>query len=107
MKRNKLATARANKRARIASIAQSTGKAFDTRRIVQRRRDGTIDLIDLDTHGVRLWADANAPRVAVLQFTLPSAGKELTSSHRSAQPTGEPHEDAVSDAAHQTAYEGS
>jgi signal transduction histidine kinase len=27
----------------------------------------------IDAHGVRLWAEANEPRGAVFQFTLPSA----------------------------------
>ena len=60
----------------------------------------------IDAHGGRLWADTNAPRGAVFRFTLPGADKELTNSLRSAQLTGEPHEDTVSDAAHQPAYEG-
>ena len=60
----------------------------------------------IDAHGGRLWADVNASRGAVLRFSLPGAGKELTNSRRSAHLTGEPHEDTVSDAAHQTAYEG-
>jgi PAS domain S-box-containing protein len=60
----------------------------------------------IDAHGGRLWADTNASRGAVLRFSLPGAGKELTNSRRSAHLTGEPHQDTVSDAAHQTAYEG-
>ena len=60
----------------------------------------------IDAHGGRLWADTNESRGAVFRFTLPGAGKELTNSRRSAHLTGEPHEDTVSDAAHQTAYEG-
>ena len=40
----------------------------------------------IDAHGGRLWADANEPRGAVFQFTLPGAGRELTNhlqaSHR-------------------------
>ena len=31
----------------------------------------------IDAHGGRLWADANEPRGAVFQFTLPGAEKEL------------------------------
>jgi len=48
----------------------------------------------------------NASGGAVLRFSLPGADKELTNSRRSAPLTGEPHEDIVSDAAHQLAYEG-
>jgi C4-dicarboxylate-specific signal transduction histidine kinase len=40
----------------------------------------------IDAHGGRLWADANGPRGAVFQFTLPGAERELTNhlqaSHR-------------------------
>jgi C4-dicarboxylate-specific signal transduction histidine kinase len=60
----------------------------------------------IDAHGGRLWAEANVPRGAVLRFSLPGAGRELTNSRRSAHLTEEPHADTVSDAAHQTAYEG-
>ena len=60
----------------------------------------------IDAHGGRLWADVNASRGAVFRFTLPGADKELTNSLRAAHQTGEPHEDTVSDAAHQPAYEG-
>ena len=31
----------------------------------------------IDAHGGRLWADANEPRGAVFQFTLPAAQEEL------------------------------
>jgi PAS domain S-box-containing protein len=34
----------------------------------------------IDAHGGRLWADANEPRGAVFQFTLPSAANELMNS---------------------------
>ncbi|WP_425374426.1 AAA family ATPase [Mesorhizobium kowhaii] len=60
----------------------------------------------IDAHRGRLWADANEPRGAVFQFSLPGEGKELTNSRRSAAQTGEPRKDTVSNAAHQTAYEG-
>jgi PAS domain S-box-containing protein len=60
----------------------------------------------IDAHGGRLWADMNASRGAVFRFTLPGADKELTNSVRPAHLTREPHEDTVSDAAHQPAYEG-
>jgi hypothetical protein len=35
----------------------------------------------IDAHGGRLWAEANEPRGAVFQFTLPSAARDLTN-HR-------------------------
>ncbi|HEY6834198.1 MAG TPA: PAS domain-containing protein [Pseudolabrys sp.] len=57
----------------------------------------------IDAHGGRLWAEANEPRGAIFQFTLPGADKELTNSRRPAHMTREPHEDTVSDAAHQPA----
>jgi PAS domain S-box-containing protein len=60
----------------------------------------------IDAHGGRLWADVNASRGAVFRFSLPVSGRELTNPRRSANLTGEPHEDIVSDAAHQTGYEG-
>ena len=60
----------------------------------------------IDAHGGRLWADMNASRGAAFRFTLPGANKELTNSLRPAHLTREPHEDTVSDAAHQPAYEG-
>jgi PAS domain S-box-containing protein len=60
----------------------------------------------IDAHGGRLWADANGSRGSVFRFSLPGTGKELTNFPRSAHSTGQPHEDTVSDAAHQTAYEG-
>jgi hypothetical protein len=61
----------------------------------------------IDAHGGRLWAEVNAPRGAVFQFTLPSAETELMYPSPEAHRIGEPHEDTVSDAAHQPAYEGS
>jgi len=60
----------------------------------------------INAHGGWLWADVNASRGAVFRFTLPGADKEVTNSFRPAQLTREPHEDTVSDAAHQPAYEG-
>jgi signal transduction histidine kinase len=41
----------------------------------------------IDAHGGRLWAEANEPRGAVFQFTLPDAESEITN--------GEPRERAV------------
>jgi serine/threonine protein kinase len=32
----------------------------------------------IHAHGGKLWAEANEPRGAVFQFTLPAAGRELT-----------------------------
>jgi signal transduction histidine kinase len=34
----------------------------------------------IDAHGGRLWAEANKPRGAAFQFTLPGAEEELTNS---------------------------
>ena len=52
----------------------------------------------IDAHAGRLWADANEPRGAVFQFTLPSAEKELMSSRPAAHQTGEPNGGTVRDA---------
>jgi hypothetical protein len=60
----------------------------------------------IDAHGGRLWADADVSRGAVFRFFLPGAGAELTESRRSASLTEEPHEDTVSDVAHQATHEG-
>jgi signal transduction histidine kinase len=49
----------------------------------------------IDAHGGRLWAEANEPRGAAFQFTLPSAEKELMNSRQAAQQNGKPHEDTV------------
>jgi PAS domain S-box-containing protein len=43
----------------------------------------------IDAHGGRLWAEANEPRGAIFQFTLPSAEKELMNFPQSAHETGE------------------
>jgi len=42
----------------------------------------------IGSHGGRLWADMNASGGAVLRFSLPGAGKEITKSRRSADRTG-------------------
>ena len=55
----------------------------------------------IDAHGGRLWIEANEPRGATFQFTVPSAANELRSAPQSLQQTREPHEDSVVDAAHQ------
>ncbi|MER8700323.1 PAS domain-containing protein [Mesorhizobium sp. M1227] len=60
----------------------------------------------IDAHGGRLWADKNASGGAMLRFSLPSPDKEPTISRHPDDRTGEPDGDSVSDAAHQTAYEG-
>ncbi|UVK38826.1 PAS domain-containing protein [Mesorhizobium sp. AR10] len=60
----------------------------------------------IDAHGGQLWAETIASGGAAFRFSLPGAGRNLTNSRRSADRTGEPHGDTVSDAAHQTAYEG-
>ena len=57
----------------------------------------------IDAHAGRLWADVNEPRGAVFQFTLPSAEKELMSSHPAAHQTGEPNGGTVRDAPRQSA----
>ncbi len=55
----------------------------------------------IDAHGGRLWIEANEPRGAAFQFTVPSAADELRSSPQSLHQTREPYEDSVPDAAHQ------
>jgi PAS domain S-box-containing protein len=59
----------------------------------------------IDAHGGRLWADMDASSGAVFRFTLPGADEELTNALRPAHLAREPHEDTVSDAAHQPACE--
>jgi hypothetical protein len=61
----------------------------------------------IDAHGGRLWAEANEPRGAIFQFTVPSAEKELMNCPQSAPETGEPHEGTPVEASHQPASEGS
>ena len=51
-------------------------------------------------------AEANEPRGAVFQFTLPSAEKELMNSLQPSHQTGEPLEYTISGAPHQPAWEG-
>src|SRR5215831_4941526 len=41
----------------------------------------------IDAHGGRLWAEANEPRGAVLQFSLPGSERELTNPLQSPQGT--------------------
>jgi PAS domain S-box-containing protein len=60
----------------------------------------------IDAHGGRLWMEANKPRGATFQFTVPSAANELRSSSQSLHQTREPHEDSVVDAAHQPVSAG-
>jgi C4-dicarboxylate-specific signal transduction histidine kinase len=52
----------------------------------------------IEAHGGRLWADVNAPRGAVFQFTLPIAGKELTNPRPADHQIGEPNGDTAPDA---------
>jgi C4-dicarboxylate-specific signal transduction histidine kinase len=59
----------------------------------------------IKAHGGRLWAEANVPRGAVFQFTLPTADREFTNFSRTAHQTGERREDTVLDASHQPACE--
>ena len=54
----------------------------------------------INAHGGRLWADANASGGAVFQFTLPSAGKELTDPHPADHQIGEPNGGTAPDAPH-------
>jgi C4-dicarboxylate-specific signal transduction histidine kinase len=49
----------------------------------------------INAHGGRLWADANEPRGAVFQFTLPGTGKELMNSPPAAHQAAERHEDTA------------
>jgi PAS domain S-box-containing protein len=52
----------------------------------------------IGAHGGRLWTDANPTGGAVFQFTLPSAGKELTNPRPAGHQIGEPNEDTAPDA---------
>jgi signal transduction histidine kinase len=45
----------------------------------------------IDAHGGRLWADANEPRGAVFQFTLPGAENKLMNVPQAARQDGVPH----------------
>jgi hypothetical protein len=56
----------------------------------------------IDAHGGRLWIEANEPRGAAFQFTVPSAASELRSILQSLHQTREPREDSVLDATHKT-----
>jgi C4-dicarboxylate-specific signal transduction histidine kinase len=56
----------------------------------------------IDAHGGRLWIEANKPRGAAFQFTVPSAASELRSSPQSLHQAREPQADSVLDATHQT-----
>jgi PAS domain S-box-containing protein len=60
----------------------------------------------IDAHGGRLWADANEPRGAIFQFTVPSAEKQLMNSLQPPHQTGEPLEDTISGAPDQPAWGG-
>jgi len=54
----------------------------------------------ISAHGGRLWADVNASGGALFQFTLPSAGKELTNTRPAAHQIGEPNRGTVRDTPH-------
>jgi len=58
-------------------------------------------------HEGRLWADVNAPRGAVFQFTLPGCAKYLTNSLRTAPRAEALHEDIATNAPGQPALQGS
>jgi len=60
----------------------------------------------IDAHGGRLWIEANKPRGATFQFTVPSAANELRSSSQSLHQTRGLHEDSVPGAAHQAVSVG-
>jgi PAS domain S-box-containing protein len=60
----------------------------------------------IDAHAGRLWIEANEPRGASFQFSVPSAASELRSSSASFHQTQEPYEHSVSDAAHQRVSAG-
>jgi PAS domain S-box-containing protein len=60
----------------------------------------------IDAHAGRLWIEANEPRGATFQFTVPSAAGEFRSSPASLYQTREPYEHSVQDAAHQRASAG-
>jgi PAS domain S-box-containing protein len=52
----------------------------------------------INAHGGRLWADANPSGGAVFQFTLPSAGNELTNPRPADHEIGEPNGGTLRDA---------
>jgi C4-dicarboxylate-specific signal transduction histidine kinase len=54
----------------------------------------------INAHGGRLWADMNESGGAVFQFTLPSAGKELTNPRPAGYQIGEPNGGTLRDAPH-------
>jgi len=55
----------------------------------------------INAHAGRLWIEANEPRGATFQFTVPSTASELRSSSQSLHQTREPYEHSEPDAAHQ------
>ena len=55
----------------------------------------------IDAHGGRLWIEANKPRGARFQFTVPSVVSELRNS-RAPHQTREPHAGSAPDPAHQS-----
>jgi PAS domain S-box-containing protein len=59
----------------------------------------------IDAHGGRLWIEANEPRGAVFQFTVPSTASELRYSPVSRSLARGPHADSVPDAARRAVSE--
>jgi len=49
----------------------------------------------IHAHGGKLWAEANQPRGAAFQFTLPDVERELTAPLQASQQTSEPRERIV------------
>jgi hypothetical protein len=60
----------------------------------------------IGAHGGRLWADANKPRGAVFQFTLPRADEDLTYPLGETYPAGEPRGGSIIDASRQRTSKG-
>ena len=66
-------------RALIRSISSSVFDAFYTTKSSGTGMGLSICRSIIDAHGGRLWAEANEPRGAVFQFTLPGAGAQHVS----------------------------
>jgi PAS domain S-box-containing protein len=60
----------------------------------------------IEAHGGRLWIEANKPRGATFNFTVPNAASELRSPPQSLHHTGGLHEDNAPSAPHQPAFVG-
>jgi PAS domain S-box-containing protein len=59
----------------------------------------------IDAHGGRLWAEANEPRGAVFQFTLPEPEREIMYPRPAAPHPKERNQDSASAGLHRLAYE--